>query len=153
MLQRWVMWLLRNVVLNIFFLIFILIGFGYVFLIYFTPISVERLQLLISIDAVAATLAGLLFYASYASKDETRKTVYFQCAEKFLHCFVLLFVVAFLRGSLLLIDDFSWYANWRPFIAGIIKFIATIFFAVGFTYYLVGLKKILVFIIDLNCKK
>ena len=150
MTHKWIDLLFRGVILNIFLIIFILMGFGYIYLLFTAPLSVERLQLLISIDAVAATLAGLLFYASYASWDEKRKSVYFQCAENFLHAFIFLFGTAFLRGCLLLLDDFAWYGNWRLLISNVLKVITFFFFIYGIIYYVRGLKKIFTFILEIN---
>lgn len=139
-------WIFEHIIIYIPLIILCALSAGYVYLLIRAPLSIERLQFLLTIDAATATLAGLSFYASYTSRDEDRKSVYFRCAEKFFHGATLLFVATFLRGCVLLIDDFSWYPYWRVPIQIFLVTTTIFFFLYGLSHLIRGLKDLLFFI-------
>ena len=66
-----------------------------------SPLAFEHGKLFFGLDITTATLAGLCFYASYTSRDEYRKTHYYDCAEKFLHAMLLFVFITFLQDIII----------------------------------------------------
>jgi len=123
------------------------LAIGYILVLLIAPLALERLQFLIGLDAAVATTAGLSLYASYASYDDRKKASYYQAGEKLFHAFVFIFIATFIRSSSMLLDDFSWYAALKTPIQLLLTFCTMIFFILGITRMIAGLKTLLDFML------
>lgn len=143
-------WIFTNIIIPIPLVILFILGGWDVYLLITAPMSVERMHFLLSIDAAAATLAGLSFYASYASRDERRRDVYFRCAENFFHGSILLFVATLLHGCISTLHGFGWHSSWKILLQAVTVSATTFFFLYGLFEFIRGLRDLLSFIHNLR---
>ncbi len=82
----------------------VLVGFVifYSFFLMTNPPSLDFEKTFLGLDLVSATFAGLLFYASYATKVSKKSILFYNEAERFLHSAARLSVATLLEGYLLL---------------------------------------------------
>ncbi|MDR4506625.1 MAG: hypothetical protein MRJ65_00065 [Candidatus Brocadiaceae bacterium] len=94
----------RKIILYVPFALFLFFGFDFSYKIIADPFSKEMGERIIGAFKIAASLAGLSFYAGYMTTEQKKKPVFYNNGEKLFHATVLFLISNILNRFLLTVE-------------------------------------------------
>ena len=121
----------------------ILAGMYVIYRMFGSPLAFEGGKLFFGFDLATASLAGLSYYASYASMDKTRKVNYYDCAENFFHAMVLFIFITFLQEVIIRLKVYISDGLGQNFAVSLLGTSVIICFVFAFKHFVKGIFRLL----------